>query len=79
MCWNDKKENDIIQCSSKDYYHNCKINKSNKQKKIIIGDITQEIYNDIKNSIRYSEKQIYDCLILLGFDMRNTIKLHLAW
>ena len=31
----EKKENDIIQCSSKDYYHNCKINKSNKQKKII--------------------------------------------
>jgi hypothetical protein len=31
----EKKENDITQCSSKIYYHNCKINKANIQKKIM--------------------------------------------
>jgi len=31
----EKKEGDIIQCSSKNYYHDCRINKSTQQKKIM--------------------------------------------
>ena len=31
----EKKENDIIECSSNNYYHDCKVNISNQKKKII--------------------------------------------
>ena len=31
----EKKEGDIIQCSSRNYYHDCRINKSTQQKKIM--------------------------------------------
>jgi hypothetical protein len=31
----EKQENDIIECSSRNYYHDCKINTSNQKKKII--------------------------------------------
>ena len=31
----EKKENDIIECSSRNYYHDCKVNIANQKKKII--------------------------------------------
>ena len=75
----EKQENDIIECSSRNYYHDCKINTSNQKKKIIykkntfITDFFKEMPSRKTNSMNsYIE---YITYVLTG--LTKCLKFHL--
>ena len=75
----EKKENDIIECSSNNYYHDCKVNISNQKKKIIykrntfVTDFFKEMPSKKTNNMNsYIEYIIYS---LTG--LTKCLKFHL--
>ena len=75
----EKKENDIIECSSSNYYHDCKVNISNQKKKIIykrntfVTDFFKEMPSKKTNNMNsYIEYIIYS---LTG--LTKCLKFHL--
>ena len=69
----DKKEHDITQCSSKSYYHDCKINKSSQQKKIMYKRNT--FINDyFKNMPSNKTNNITSYLEYISYVLANLTK-----
>jgi transposase len=81
---NLKKENDIVVCASKNYYHDCKINQSNNQKKIIYKRNPQilEIFqnmptnktNNINSYLQFISYNLVNLYTLLDFHYRKPFR-----
>jgi hypothetical protein len=75
----EKETNDMIKCSSKEYYHKCKINKASNQKKImyrkniVITKYFKDMPSNKINNINLYSDYIKYCLDKL----HSTLKFHL--